>query len=77
MIEEEKEKAIGGKLQQARPAYMEAMIAFKKSRNEAVYADANSSLRLTYGNVKGYSPQYGITATPFTTLEGMLAKYVP
>ncbi len=77
MIEEEKEKAIGGKLQQARPAYMEAMIAFKKSRNEAVYADANSSLRITYGNVKGYSPQDGITATPFTTLEGMLAKYVP
>jgi hypothetical protein len=77
MAEEEKGKAIGGKLQQARPAYMEAMIAFKKSRNEAVYADANSSLRITYGNVKGYSPQDGLTATPFTTLEGMLAKYVP
>jgi hypothetical protein len=77
MAEEEKEKEIGGKLQQARPAYMEAMIAFKKSRNEAVYADANSSLRITYGNVKGYSPQDGLVATPFTTLEGMLAKYVP
>ena len=77
MKEEEKGKALGGKLQQARPAYMEAMIAFKKSRNEAVYADANSSLRITYGNVKGYSPQDGLVATPFTTLEGMLAKYQP
>ncbi len=75
MKEEEKEKTLGGKLQQARPAYMEAMIAFKQSRNEVVYADANSSLRITYGNVKGYSPQDGLVATPFTTLEGMLAKY--
>lgn len=77
MAEEEKGKDLGGKLQQARPAYMEAMIAFKKSRGEAVYADANSSLRITYGNVKGYSPQDGLVATPFTTLEGMLAKYIP
>jgi hypothetical protein len=73
--QEAKAKEIGGLLQQARPVYMEAMIAFKKSRNEVVYADANSSLRITYGNVKGYSPQDGLYATPFTTLEGMLAKY--
>ena len=77
MAKEKKDKELSGKLQQARPAYMEAMIAFKKSRGEAVYADANSSLRITYGNVKGYSPQDGLFATPFTTLEGMLAKYQP
>ncbi len=67
---------LSGKLAQARPAFMAAMIAFKQSKGEPVYADANSSLRITYGNVKGYSPQDGLTATPFTTLEGMLAKYV-
>ena len=77
MAREKEDKALSGKLQKARPAYMEAMIAFKKSRGEAVYADANSSLRITYGNVKGYSPQDGLYATPFTTLEGMLAKYLP
>ena len=76
MAEEKKSKDLAGKLQQARPAYMQAMIAYKQSRGEAVYADANSSLRITYGNVKGYSPQDGLTATPFTNLEGMLAKYV-
>lgn len=70
------DEELAGKLAQARPAFMEAMIAFKKSKGEPVYADANSSLRITYGNVKGYSPQDGLTATPFTTLEGMLAKYV-
>lgn len=52
------------------------MIAFKQSKGEPVYADANGSLRITFGNVKGYSPQDGLVATPFTTLEGMLAKYI-
>lgn len=73
---ERESKDLGGKLAQARPAFMAAMIAFKKSKGEPVYADANSSLRITYGNVKGYSPQDGLVAQPFTTLEGMLAKYV-
>ena len=73
---EKQDEELIGKLAQARPAYMSAMIAFKKSKGEPVYADANSSLRITYGNVKGYSPQDGLVAKPFTTLEGMLAKYV-
>ena len=73
---EDKAEQLSGKLAQARPAFMAAMIAYKKSKGEPVYADANSSLRITYGNVKGYSPQDGLEATPFTTLEGMLAKYV-
>ncbi|MFD2167430.1 S46 family peptidase [Thalassotalea euphylliae] len=73
---EKQDDELFGKLAQVRPAFMSAMIAYKKSKGEPVYADANSSLRITYGNVKGYSPQDGLTATPFTTLEGMLAKYV-
>lgn len=74
---EAKDKALSGELKKARPAYMQALIAFKQSKNEAVYADANSSLRITYGSVTGYSPKDGMLATPFTTLEGMLAKYQP
>jgi hypothetical protein len=73
---EKKSEELSGKLAQVRPKFMNAMIAYKKSKDEPVYADANSSLRITYGNVKGYSPQDGLTATPFTTLEGMLAKYI-
>jgi len=76
MAQEAKEKARIGKLQQARPAFMEAVIAYNKSLGKPVYADANSSLRVSYGKVKGYSPQDGITATPFTTLEGLAAKHV-
>lgn len=74
-LEKEAEE-LSGKLAQVRPQFMTAMIAYKKSKGEPVYADANSSLRITYGNVEGYSPQDGLTATPFTTLKGMLAKYV-
>ena len=77
MQAEAKDKALSGELQKARPAYMQALIAYKQSKGEAVYADANSSLRITYGSVTGYSPKDGLMATPFTTTEGMLAKYVP
>lgn len=72
--QEDKSKALSGKLQAARPQLMEAIIAYNKSLNKPVYADANSTLRVTYGTVNGYSPQDGLIATPFTSLEGLLAK---
>ncbi|MFY8348946.1 S46 family peptidase [Pseudoalteromonas sp. SSM20] len=71
---EDQEKELTGKMQAARPALMEAIIAYNKSLNKPVYADANSTLRVTYGTVGGYSPQDGLVATPFTSLEGLLAK---
>ena len=77
MRTEGKDKDLSGKLKKARPAYMQALIDFKKSQGLPVYADANSSLRITYGSVTGYSPKDGMMATPFTTLEGMLAKHIP
>jgi hypothetical protein len=71
---EDKSKELAGNIQAYRPQYMEALIAYFNDNNLPVYADANSTLRITYGNVKGYSPQDGLTATPFTTLEGIVAK---
>ena len=38
------------------------------------YPDANSTLRFTYGNVKGYSPREAVRYTPFTTIKGMIEK---
>ena len=70
---EEKEQS--GKFKKLRPQYMAAIIDYYESQDKAVYADANSTLRVTYGNVKGYSPKDGIYATPFTTLEGLAAKH--
>jgi len=71
---EDKSNELAGNIQAYRPKYMEALIAYFNDNNLPVYADANSTLRITYGNVKGYSPQDGITATPYTTLEGIVAK---
>ncbi|CBA15091.1 S46 family peptidase [Xanthomonas albilineans] len=58
----------------ARPRYLQAVADYKKSQGESVYPDANSSLRITFGNVKGYAPKDGVFYTPFTTLDGVVAK---
>lgn len=36
--------------------------------------DANSTLRLTYGRVRGYSPGDAVTMSPITTLKGIAEK---
>ena len=41
------------------------------------YPDANSTMRITYGEVGGYSPQDGVYYDYYTTMDGLLAKYVP
>jgi len=41
------------------------------------YPDANSTLRLTYGQVQGVSPLDAISYGHVTYLEGMMEKYVP
>lgn len=43
-------------------------------RGVTPYPDANSTLRFTYGNIKGYSPREAEYRTPFTTVKGMLEK---
>ncbi len=70
-----KSKQRSGQFQQLRPKYMAAMIDYYDYLGKPIYADANSTLRVTYGNVKGYSPKDGVYSVPFTTLEGLLAKH--
>lgn len=41
------------------------------------YPDANFTLRLTYGNVKPYSPRDGVSYLHYTTAEGILQKEDP
>ncbi|TKB48701.1 S46 family peptidase [Ferrimonas sediminicola] len=74
MKREKQAKDLSGRLLQVRPDYMNAIIAYNESLGLPVYADANSSLRLTFGTVVPYSPQDGLVAVPFTTLEGLAAK---
>ncbi len=58
----------------ARPVYLQAVADYKKSEGEFVYPDANSSLRITFGNVMGYTKVDGSKQAPFTRLEEVAAK---
>ncbi len=71
---EDERKARAGENLAARPLYLQAVADHKKSQGRAVYPDANLSLRITFGNVTGYEPRDGVAYTPFTTLEGLVAK---
>ena len=42
---------------------------------KSFWADANSTLRLTYGKVEGSAPRDGMQYTWFTTMDGIIEKY--
>jgi len=44
------------------------------NRNKLQYPDANSTMRLSYGKVMGYSPYDGIRYRPFSYLDGVMEK---
>ena len=67
-------KELRGQFQRWRPEYMEAVIAYNRSLGQPIYADANSSLRVTFGQVRGNQPKDGLVNQPFTSLEGILGK---
>lgn len=58
-----------------RPEWMAARIAYAAAQGREIYADANGSLRITFGNVKGYSPGDAVSYAPFTHLNGLLEKH--
>src|SRR5690606_25310257 len=41
------------------------------------YPDANSTMRVTYGNVKGYTPRDAMSYEHVTYIDGVMEKYVP
>ncbi len=71
---EKEAKAQKGEALKYRPVYLQALADYKRQQGEFVYPDANFSLRITFGNVTGYAPKDGVAYTPFTTLEGVVAK---
>jgi hypothetical protein len=58
----------------ARPVYLKALADYKKSKGQFVYPDANSTLRITFGNVTGYTKSDGSQQREFTLLEQVAAK---
>ncbi|MCB0705705.1 MAG: S46 family peptidase [Saprospiraceae bacterium] len=66
---------INEQLDELQRKYMAAqMEVFPKRR---FYPDANSTLRVTYGQVKGYSPMDAVQYEHVTYLDGVIEKYVP
>lgn len=72
---EKQRKTRAGESLAARPLYLQALADYKASRGEFVYPDANSSLRITFGNVKPYTKLDGTPQQPFTLLEQVAAKH--
>ncbi len=71
---EQQAKAEEGENLLARPAYLQGVIDYRKSQKQAVYPDANSTLRITFGNVKAYTKLDGSKQAAFTKLEEVAAK---
>ncbi len=72
---EDQIKTYQGQETRNRPAWMNARIAYAKAQGREVYADANSSLRVTYGNVKSYKGRDAVSYDTFTHLEGVVEKH--
>ena len=66
---------INAQIEALQRQYMAAQMAVFNDVN--FYPDANSTLRLTYGQVEGYSPKDAVVYTYQTYLDGVMAKYVP
>lgn len=69
-------------LQLAYRDYMRGQMEYAEAVNgpkalEAFYPDANLTLRVAYGHIKGYSPADGVYYTPSSTIRGIMEKDNP
>lgn len=55
--------------------YMTALM--KALPNERYFPDANGTLRVTYGQVKGYAPRDTVYYNHVSYLDGVMEKYIP
>jgi hypothetical protein len=55
--------------------YIRSLMKMRPGKN--FYPDANSTMRITYGKVDGYSSSEGKNFKHFTTLDQLIAKYKP
>ena len=66
---------IQSRINKLQRTYMQAQMEVMKERK--FYPDANSTLRVTYGNVKGYSARDAVKYDYYTYLDGVMEKYKP
>ena len=61
----------------AHKTWVAGMLALKQKESKAIYPDANSTLRLTYGKIGSYEPADGKEYLYYTTLKGVMEKEDP
>ena len=61
----------------AHKTWVKGMMDLRQASGQAIYPDANSTLRLTYGKVASYEPADGVVNDYYTTLEGVMQKEDP
>ena len=61
----------------AHKTWVAGMLALKQKEGKAIYPDANSTLRLTYGKIGSYEPVDGKEYLYYTTLKGVMEKEDP
>lgn len=66
---------INGEIQKLNKIYMTAQMEFEKEK--VFYPDANSTLRITYGQIMGYKSKDAVYFTHYTTLKGIMEKNNP
>jgi hypothetical protein len=71
-----KARAINRELQLSYRTYMRGQMDFAPDRT-VYYPDANLTLRVSYGHIKGYSPYDGAYYHPSSTLKGIIEKDNP
>jgi hypothetical protein len=64
-------ESFSGAVQKLRPQLMEVRTTYKRG---LLYPDANSTMRVSVGQVKGYSPADAVQYGCITTLSGVVAK---
>lgn len=71
---ERESKEREGEQLRLRPSYMQALFAWRAKQGRAVYPDANSTLRISYGRVEALHPRDAVSYSPVTTVAGIVEK---
>ena len=75
LVYEKKYDERSAKRQLLKSNFIKLLRQYYQSNNKEIYADANGTLRVTYGNVSGVELKDGVYFKPFTTLEGIVEKH--
>ncbi|MDB5230405.1 MAG: Peptidase [Chitinophagaceae bacterium] len=57
--------------------YLKGIMEMNPEKAKMMYPDANFTMRVSYGNVKSYTPRDAVHYDYICTMKGMMEKYIP